>query len=75
MCRVVISDSKRDTEFIIYNHLFSRLNYKFTISQLVTELQAYNLNLSQEYVQAEIDGFVEAGLVNQNFRSYSTCDR
>lgn len=75
MCRVIINDSKRDAEFIIYNHLFSRTNYKFTISQLAAELQEYNLDLSLEYVQAEIDSFVEAGLVNQNFRAYSTCGR
>ncbi|MGN0390928.1 MAG: hypothetical protein ACI4L2_08945 [Wujia sp.] len=75
MCKVVVSDSKRDADFIIYNHLFSRANYRFTISQLVEELQEYNLNLSQEYVQKEIDEFVQSGLVNLNFRCYSTCGR
>lgn len=75
MCKVVINDAKRDAEFIIYNHLFSKANYRFTVSQLVEELQEYNLNLSQEYVQTEINGFVQSGLVNQNFRFYSTCAR
>ena len=75
MCRVVISNSKREAEYIIYNHLFSKKNYRFTIPQLVGELQEYKLNLSQEYVQAEIDEFVEAGLIHQKFRTYSTCSR
>lgn len=75
MCKVVVNDSKSYVEFIIYNHLFSRINYTFTISQLVEELQEYNLYLSLEYVQKEINSFVRSGLVNQNFRFYSTCDR
>lgn len=75
MCRVVVKDSKQDAEFIIYNHLFSRPEYQFTISKLVEDLQAYNLNLSEEDVQAEIDGFVQSGLINQNFRCYTTCRR
>lgn len=75
MCKVVVNDAKKDAEFILYNHLFSRENYKFTVSQLVKELQDYNLNLTQEFVQAEIDDFIEAGLVNQNFRCYSVCGR
>ena len=75
MCKVVLKESVDNTGFIIYNHLFSKKSYKFTTSQLVNELQQYNLHLSQERVQKEIDGFVKSGLVNQNFRSYSICGR
>ena len=75
MCKVVVNDSRSHVDFIIYNHLFSRDSYRFTISQLVEELRDYNLELSQEYVQMEIDYFVQSGLVNQNFRFYSTCNR
>ncbi len=75
MCKVVLKESVDNTGFIIYNHLFSKNSYKFTTSQLVNELQQYNLHLSQERVQKEIDGFVKSGLVNQNFRSYSICGR
>lgn len=75
MCKVVLKESVDNTGFIIYNHLFSKNSYKFTTSQLVNELQQYNLHLSQERVQREIDEFIRSGLINQNFRSYSICGR
>lgn len=75
MCKVVLKESVDNTGFIIYNHLFSKNSYKFTTSQLVNELQQYNLHLSQEKVQREIDEFIRSGLINQNFRSYSICGR
>lgn len=73
MCRVVVNNSKKDADFIIYNHLFSKENYRFTISQLTEELQEYNLNLSKKCVQKKIEEFVRAGLIKQNFRYYTTC--
>ena len=75
MCKVVVDNTERNADFIIYNHLFSKVNCNFTVPQLVEELQVYNLELSQEYVQAEINSFVQSGLVTQNFRSYSTCSK
>lgn len=75
MCKVVLKDPLDNIGFVIYNHLFSKISYKFTISQLVNELRQYHLYLSQEMVQREIDRFVKAGLLYQNFRSYSTCGR
>ena len=42
---------------------------------MVNELKQYNLELSTEYVQKEIDDFIKSGLVNQSFRSYSICGR
>ena len=75
MCKVIVKDSSKNVEFIIYNHLFSHDFYKFTISQLVDELRQYNLELSVEFVKKEVDDFVKAGLVNQSFRCYTICDR
>jgi hypothetical protein len=76
MCKVVVKDSKRNVEFIIYNHLFSKdTSYRFTIKQLVSELHQYGLELSSEYVEEEVNSFVKSGLVNQNFRCYSVCGR
>ena len=73
MCKVIIKDSSQNIEFIIYNHLFSKNTYRFTIGQLVQELRQYNLDLPQDFVQNEIDFFVKSGLINQNFRYYSVC--
>ena len=75
MCKVVMKDSVGNIEFIIYNHLSSKNTYRFTVAQLVDELHQYNLDLSPEFVQKEINTFVKSGLVNQNFRSYSICGR
>lgn len=75
MCEVIMQDSSENIEFIIYNHLFSKDTYKFTVSQLVNELHQYNLDLTFEFVQKEIDTFIKSGLVNQNFRNYSICGR
>ena len=76
MCKVIVKDSKKDVDFIIYNHLFSKdISYKFTIGQLVSELQQYDLDVSSEYVEKEVNSFVQSGLVNQYFRCYSVCGR
>ena len=75
MCKVVVSNSEENIEFIIYNHLFSKDDYSFTVSQLVEDLHQYGLNLTPEYVQTEINFFIQSGLVNQNFRSYSIYGR
>lgn len=75
MCKVVVNNSQENVEFIIYNHLFSKEDYCFTVTQLVEDLRQYNLNLSPEFVQTEVNFFVRSGLVNQNFRCYSICGR
>lgn len=73
MCKVVVKNSEQNIDFIIYNHLFSKDSYKFTVNQLVDELHQYNLDLSPQFVQEEINTFVKSGLISQNFRSYSIC--
>lgn len=76
MCKVLVKDSKKDVDFIIYNHLFSKdSSYRFTIEQLVTELRRYNLEVSSEYVEKEVNSFIKSGLVDQNFRCYSVSGR
>lgn len=75
MCRVMVKKPEENVEFIIYNHIFSKVDYKFTISQLAEELHQYNLNLPQKYIQSEINAFIKSGLVYQNFQYYSICDR
>ena len=76
MCRVLVKEAQKNVDFIIYNHLFSKdSSYTFTITQLVTELRQYNLELSSEDVEKEVNYFIKAGLINQNFRCYSVCGR
>ena len=76
MCRVLIKDPKKNVDFIIYNHLFSKdLSYTFTVKQLVAELCQYNLDVSSEYVEKEVDSFIKSGLIIQKFRCYSVCGR
>ena len=41
MCKVVVNDANKNVEFIIYNHLFSKEKYEFTISELVEDLHQY----------------------------------
>lgn len=75
MCKVVVDKPNEKVEFIIYNHLFSQNNYKFTVPQLMEELKQYTLDLPQEFVQHEVDSMIRLGLVNQSFKQYSVCNR
>ena len=76
MCKVLVKDSNKNVDFIIYNHLFSQdPSYTFTVEQLVLELHRYKLDISTEYVKKEIDSFIKSGLINQKFRCYSVCRR
>lgn len=73
MCKVLVDNSVENIDFIIYNHLFSNNAAKFTVPQLTQELKQYNLTLTCDFVQGEINDFVRLGLLKQNFRSYSVC--
>lgn len=76
MCKVLVKDPKKDVDFIIYNHLFSKdSSYRFTVSQLVDELHQYNLDVSSEYVEKEVSSYVRSGLVKQHVRCYSIAGR
>ena len=75
MCKVNVKKSMQGVEFIIYNHLFSKSTYSFTVNQLIHDLEQYDLELSLEDVQHEINSLVKAGLVKHNLRCYSICGR
>lgn len=75
MCKIVVNDANKNVEFIIYNHIFSKEKYEFTISELVEDLHQYHLDLTQEFVQSEVNDFIQSGLIVQNLRNYFVCSR
>lgn len=75
MCEVIIKNSTKDEKFIIYNHIFSKERYTFTIFQLLQELRQYNLTLSETDIEDEINNFVRAGLVYQYYNCYAVCEK
>lgn len=75
MCKVVLENPRENVDFIIYNHLFSIFNYRFTINQLTEDLKQYNLSLSKEDVQEKVSDFIRLGLVCQSYKDYTVCSR
>ena len=75
MCKVIVKNTSRSIPFIVYNHIFSKNNYTFTIGQLLTELQEYNLNLSEEYLKNTIKTFVRSGIVHQYVNYYAVFEK
>lgn len=73
MCRAIVKNTDNNVGFIIYNHLFSKKKYGhvFTTEGLRRELRQYNLNLSTDAVQRQINSMVKAGLVSQFYKGYS----
>ena len=75
MCQVIIADVEKNKEFIIYNHILSKQNCDFTITQLTKELKQYDLNLTNEYVNyVIINKFIRNGLVQQYYNRYVVRD-
>jgi hypothetical protein len=71
MYKTVIKNPQNNVSFIIYNHLASQdKSYQFTTKQLQSELQQYDLNLSLDEIQREINSLIKAGLIEQHFRYY-----
>ena len=72
MCKVIVKDIDNNVGFVIYNHLFSKekYGYVFTTEGLRRELRQYNLNLSTDAVQHQINSMVRAGLVSQFYKGY-----
>ena len=70
MCKVRVKNIDNNVGFVIYNHLFSKekYGYVFTTEGLRRELRQYNLNLSTNAVQHEVDSMVKAGLVSQTYK-------
>ena len=72
MCKVIVKNVYNNIGFIIYNHLFSKkkYGYVFTAEGLRRELRQYNLNLSTDEVQRQINSMVKAGLLSQTYKGY-----
>lgn len=72
MCKVIVKNVYNNIGFIIYNHLFSKkkYGYVFTTEGLRRELRQYNLNLSTDKVQHQINSMVKAGLLSQTYKGY-----
>lgn len=72
MCKVIVKNIDNNVGFVIYNHLFSKekYGYVFTTEGLRKELRQYNLNLSTNAVQQEVDSMIKAGLVSQTYKGY-----
>ena len=72
MCKVRVKNIDNNVGFVIYNHLFSKekYGYVFTTEGLRRELRQYNLNLSTNDVQHEVDSMVKAGLLSQTYKGY-----
>lgn len=75
MCKIVLENPKENVDFVIYNHLFSIFNYRFTIKELTEDLEQYNLGLTKDDVQEKVSVLIRAGLICQNFKDYSVCSR
>lgn len=71
MCQAIIEKTNQNVDFIIYNYLFSKNDYSFTIDELVDALKEYNLNLKKEFVRKTIDAYVDVGMINEGISSYS----
>ena len=73
MCQAIIEKPNQNVDYIIYNHLFSKNDYSFTIDELVDALKDYNLNLKKEFVKKTIDSYIDIGLIVEGVSSYSIC--
>lgn len=71
MCMVSVDNTSNYTDFIIYNHIFSKENYSFTAKSLKKDLTKYNVNLTESEVQKKISRMVRHGLLNQGVGNYS----
>lgn len=75
MCVVLLEKPTDNVEFILYNHIFSQKDYRFTIDQLVEELKQYDLCLTSEYVENQINEWVIYGLIDENLNDFSISNR
>lgn len=75
MCTVILEKPKQNVDFIMYNHLFSKANYKFTIQQLYEELAQYGIGVTEDIVKNKIENWIKSGVVKQNIDYYSVSRR
>lgn len=71
MCKVVVENPQEKVGFIMYNHLYNRDKASFTVPELTKELRRYNLDLTDDIVQKEVDSFLCDGLVMRKFSGYT----
>ena len=72
MCKVIIKEPKKNKTFILYNHLYSRENSKFTETEIKDELlQKYHLNMTIAEIKHELIEMIRNGLIIRNVNGYS----
>lgn len=75
MTRLLVKVSEKNKSFVIYNHLFVKTD-SFTIEELQKELSdQYGLNLSISTIKAEIEEYLNSGLVMHDidYGRYKSC--
>jgi len=72
MCKVILEKDNQNIDFIIYNLLFARSNYSFTIDKLLEELKSYDKQISKLTIQVKINSLIREGLVRQKLEEYCT---
>ena len=70
MCKVIIEKPQEKAGFIIFNHIYSRNNDKFTLMDLKAELMQYGLNMTDRELQREINSLIENGAVSPRIGCY-----
>ena len=75
MAKLRIKVSKDTAPFIIYNHLFVK-EKRFTIDELQTELlEQYGLDVDKNFIELEIEEYLNSGLVMHSLGKYKSCMR
>lgn len=75
MCTVILEKPGQNVDFIMYNHLFSKSNYKFTVKQLYNELAQYGIDVTEETIESKIENWIKSGVVKENIGYYTVCHR
>ncbi len=71
MCNVIVKEPEKNTDFILYNHLYSRHDASFTLDTLVKELnQQYHLEIQEPALEIEIGNMVRDGFVTRAVSGY-----
>ena len=65
MCKVIVRETNKDIDFILFNHLYSRKGIEFTIPDLIKELEVYHIHFSDKDIQDEIDDYLKRGFVSR----------
>lgn len=74
MCKVIESKGVFSPEFILYNHLFSKKDYQFTMQSLQDELKQYSTDFDEYKVKSIVNMYVRQGMIRQDLKGYRVCD-